>query len=404
MLNHSSNKKRSAHLYRNASILVFAALIIFSSISFWLAPIPAQAQSKKQKGPRALSVVAWSGDTLNPDPVTSVLQPVGIYVDGHFYDASMYHAQPAPLAIDPGVIYDVLRNGDLLGSFTVGTAREQRGVWYGVGHYESKEAAAAKAKPAPAPKVTAQPEERPVLRRGTPPPPAPAAQTDAVLNTIDRDPDRPTLHRHSATDEKKPSPPEPTPPVTSKTHMLPAISTESGPDYHSFKFHEKAGETDQLRAEMEKLARAELQKGHAPPPAFSSKGSSTKSVRSKNSVSAPQLELQNPVFGVYDVNSNNAPILVFSATAMVDGTKKYVTVAAWEEIDQSLRKVFAQVTDDHHLDVYPRLEVIDAVDARGIERGELLFRAFGDQGSRFVLYHPGPDSLELLFDSARGES
>src|SRR5205085_12571520 len=113
---------------------------------------------------------------------------------------------------------------------------------------------------------------------------------------------------------------------------------------------------------------------------------------------------QSVKFGMFDVNTNNAPVLVYSAAAMVDGSKKYVTVAAWEEIDQSLRKIFSQVTDDQHLDVYPRLEVIDAVDADGNGRGELLFRAYGEQGSRFVLYHPGPDSLKLLFDGARGES
>ena len=89
---------------------------------------------------------------------------------------------------------------------------------------------------------------------------------------------------------------------------------------------------------------------------------------------------------------------------MVNGEKKYITTAAWEEIDGSLRKVFSQITDDAHLDVYPRLEIIDVVDASGNGRGELLFRAYGDQGSRFVLYHPGPDSLNLLFDSAHGES
>jgi len=104
------------------------------------------------------------------------------------------------------------------------------------------------------------------------------------------------------------------------------------------------------------------------------------------------------------VNGNNAPIAVYSAAAMVAGTRKYITVAAWEEIDESFRKVFAQVTEDHHLDVYPRLEIIDAVDARGNGRGELLFRAFGDQGNRFALYHPGPDSLELLFDSSTAQS
>jgi hypothetical protein len=159
-----------------------------------------------------------------------------------------------------------------------------------------------------------------------------------------------------------------------------------------------------MEAAMEKLARAELDKGRKENPAI--KKAEGKRMVGKterfHGMPWPPADLQNSKFGVYDVNSDNAPILVYSATATVDGEKKYVTVAAWEEIDQSLRKVFAQVTDDKHLDVYPRLEVIDAVDARGNERGELLFRAFGDQGSRFILYHPGPDSLEVLFDSAKG--
>ena len=153
---------------------------------------------------------------------------------------------------------------------------------------------------------------------------------------------------------------------------------------------------------MEKLTRAELEKLRKPSEAPRSTAASRKTRTLTPTPAA--IELSNAKFGMFDVNSDNAPILVFSATAMVNGAKKYITAAAWEEIDGSLRKVFSQITDDQHLDVYPRLEIIDAVDARGNGRGELLFRAYGDQGSRFVLYHPGPDSLSLIFDSARGES
>jgi hypothetical protein len=394
------------HLYRKPSAFVLAGLILVV-LSSCVRPAAAFAQNKKQKGPRALGVVAWSGDSATPDPATSVLEPVDIYVEGRFYDASIYEAQPAPLAVDSGVVYDVLQSGNPVGTFTVGMARDESGTWFGLGRYEPKGAAEAKvAKAAPAPATTPAPaDDRPHLRRGAPPPAPPKEQTDAVLSNIDRDPERPTLRRHPPAEEKKPgfaAEPLKVPP----THMLPAISTESGPEYRPFAFHAKAGELDQMRAAMEKLARAEFDKDQKPQSAPASALSPTtrRQTRSRQAASTSPMQLENPKFGVYDVNTDNAPIVVYSATAVRGDVKKYVTVAAWEEIDQSLRKVFAQITDDRHLDVYPRLEVIDAVDAKGNGRGELLFRAFGDQGSRFILYHPGPDSLEILFDSARGES
>ena len=40
-----------------------------------------------------------------------------------------------------------------------------------------------------------------------------------------------------------------------------------------------------------------------------------------------------------------------------------MTVVARENYDGTMRKVFVSVTDNTHLDVYPRLELIDVVDA-----------------------------------------
>jgi hypothetical protein len=364
------------------------------------------AQSKKAGGPRAIGVVTWNGDDPTPTPVTSVLTPVAILVEGRYYDAELYQSQPEPLAVDSGVVYSVLRNGEEIGTFNIGGARERDGIWYGTGFFDLKSAKKAKpAQAAPAKSATAAPEdERPRLRRGPAPPPAPKEQTDAVLSSIDRDPERPTLRHHTAEEQqakKQASGPQKefVPPAM---HMLVAVSDAGGPEPRSFAFRAKAGELDQLQAAMEKLARGELDKQRkAPKPPESRVG---KRERFHGPSSWPPLQLQNGKLGAFDVNYDNAPIVLYSATANVDGAKKYITVAAWQEIDSSLRKVFTQITDDQHLDVYPRLEVIDAVDASGNGRGELLFRAYGDQGSRFVLYHAGPDSLNLLFDSARGES
>ena len=373
------------------------------------------AESKKPLGPRGIAVVTWNGPSPTPPAHASVLTPIAIYTDGRFYDANLYEAQPQPMALDGGVIYDVLKNGDPIGTFTVGGLREKDDIWYGTGLFEPKGAITVQMTKSE-PKTTrgqtasASPssnsgssDDRPKLRRGTPPPPAPKEQTDAVLDNIDRDPERPKLRRHGgeeAKSEQSAAPAAPAAFVPPETHILPAISGVGGPDPHSFISRYKTGELTQIRENMEALVRAEVQKqSKKPEPPVKTTGR-----RSRPALAAPPVELKNPSFGVFDVNDDNAPIVIYSATLMIDGEKKYITVGAWEEIDESLRKVFEQITDDNHLDVYPRLEIIDAIDVRGNGRGELLFRAFGDQGNRFVLYHPGPDSLELLFDSAHAES
>src|ERR1051326_9109874 len=113
------------------------------------------------------------------------------------------------MAIDSGLIYDVLKSGDVVGTFTVGGSRDQDGTWYGLGRFEKKASDDQKTKTVPKPSAPSAPpeDERPKLRRGAPPPPSPKEQTVEVLKNIDRDPERPTLRRHSATEAKKPSGP-----------------------------------------------------------------------------------------------------------------------------------------------------------------------------------------------------
>jgi hypothetical protein len=72
------------------------------------------------------------------------------------------------------------------------------------------------------------------------------------------------------------------------------------------------------------------------------------------------------------------------------------------DIYGNLRKLYAGVTDKFHLDVTPRLELIDAVDADGDGRGELLFRETTDAGNGYVIYRAAADKLWKMFDT-RGE-
>jgi len=127
----------------------------------------------------------------------------------------------------------------------------------------------------------------------------------------------------------------------------------------------------------------------------------------------------------FDLDYSNAPIFVLTATVLqaaaspmphlrapkpktvaaqeppptAPKSEFYVTVVARENYDGTMRKVFSSVTDNNHLDVYPRLDLIDVVDADGSGRGELLFRQTSDSGKSWVIYRVGVDTLTALYNS-----
>jgi hypothetical protein len=59
--------------------------------------------------------------------------------------------------------------------------------------------------------------------------------------------------------------------------------------------------------------------------------------------------------------------------------------------------LFKSVTDAAHLDDTPRMRLVDAVDAMGDNRGELLFELRGQTQRQFALYRVLRGSAEKLF-------
>ena len=386
------------------------------------------------KGPRALALVE-----LAPSGKARLI-PVTILEDGKFYDASAYKASPVPMALESGTVYEGERTGVSQGLFTVAGALQLKNTWIGDGIWQPAGSAPAKkaftaSKPveedvdAP-PKLRRSPEKAKAAEPSASQPAAPeaTAQTPATtpaaapLPPVEEDRDRPVLRRgkQEHPPEKSPaevpaaatkaSPAGPRKPSTAGSggmKIFPAISDAGGPEPLPYTYDLKPEEEQQFRQKMLALAADEVRARAkqlasetiepAPP--------SRPSPRGKAATKPPQPSFDDVQLRVFDLTSNNEPVLVLTATARMPQRANtttpelqyFVTLVARNDIYGELHKVLANVTDAQHLDVQPRLELIDAVDADGDGRGELLFRQVSDAGSAFVLDRVIGDQLYTLF-------
>ncbi len=273
----------------------------------------------------------------------------------------------------------------------------------------------ATATPAPAPQTPppANDPNLPTLRRGK----AAAAKEEARENAS-----TPGENAQTATSKVPAAAKTPTVtltgPLTSNgIQYIPAISDASGPDPRPYAYGMKPEEEAKFRNKILALAAIEVRSrakdlGLGNAAATSTPASSTKAAPHSSRVAKPA----GPTFDdvqlrVFDLSNNNEPVLVMTANAHLPQTKgpgtapdmQYlVTLVAREDIYGDLHKAFSNVTDNQHLDVLPRMEFIDAVDADGDGRGELLFRQVSDSGKAFVLYRVIGDQLWPLFQGKLG--
>ena len=379
------------------------------------------------------------------------LIPITILYDGEFYDASAYKASPVPMALESGTVYEGVRAGVSQGLFTVSSALQGNNTWIGDGTWQSASTiAAAKAAAAKKKEATAKPapepaEGPPVLRHANakpgpapptpppasspePPPPASSAATTSAPPSTEEDPDRPVLKRgmpppaetkKSSTtaaaptkvDTRKPSSPAASM-ESSALQLIPAISDANGPDPRPYAQDVKPDELEKLRKKVLVLAADEV-RARATQLVAESVGSPTPhaSPRAESRAKLPQPSFDDVQLHVFDLSNSNEPTLVLTADAHMpdrpsgatgQDLKYIVTLVARDDIYGELHKAFSNVTDSQHLDVIPRLELIDAVDADGDGRGELLFREISDAGKAFVVYRVIGDRLWPLFHGTPG--
>jgi hypothetical protein len=413
--------------------------------------VPAQSKPKaKPKGPRAMGLLQ-----LAPNGKAHLI-PITILYDGEFYDASAYKASPVPMALESGTVYEAMQTGVSQGLFTIGSALHGNNTWIGEGTWQSTAelaaaaAAAAKKKEArskPAPEPVEGP---PVLRRSaakapqpapspssgsTPAPtapapavPPPAAAPAPAPPVVAEDPDRPRLKRgapsavelkkQSASTSKPASSPakgtahsaSPAATTASAVKNIPAISDADGPDPRPYAYSLKPDEEDKLRKKLLALAADEV-RARAAELAAAAVGSPATPPKTAARTRLPQPSYEDTQFHAFDLSNSNEPILVLTTKARMPARPNaptsdlqyIVTVVARDDIYGELHKAFTSITDTQHLDVLPRVELVDAVDADGDGRGELLFRQTSDAGHAFVLYRVIGDRLWPLFQGTPGQ-
>ncbi len=269
--------------------------------------------------------------------------------------------------------------------------------------------------------------DRPVLRRGKPDSPAASASGSPGPNssTPSADPDRPVLHRGNsaaATPSTVPvkimgsassSGKAVTPAAAGE--IMAAISDEQSSEPRAYAYTWRPGEETRMRAAMSALAAAEIkkyQREHNSGAAISSRaaaaapGRSSTRARSRKTAPAESLSpFQQVQIRPFDLTASNEEVIVYSALTRGtapggSSTGRFVTVVARLDVEGVPRTIFSQVSDTNHLDVYPRLELVDAIDAEGSRRGDLLFHAFGAGESHYVIYKVERDRVTQVFSGA----
>lgn len=505
------------HLYRKSlrfAIVLLPALYLWFGLAAAYAQRPelrrpqdqqaaqpeATVAKKSKRGARAIAVVEFLPGG------GSRLVPIALWWEGKYYDASLYKANPEPLALEPGTVYQALNDGEPAGQFVVNMPKLSNAGWIGDGHWtprramDAQLAAEAAKQPKPQSKegkaifTSGSDEGPPVLRRpgsdqspgadksstqtqattqtqapSTPPAasqpqsipttttsdstpgrptlrrpnddettssPTPAAATASQQSdshsTDDSDPDRPVLHKPSTSAQNASAAPaatsspsadenDPDRPVLSRgpqqankpqsTAKVPVSgvvapansSAAKGSTPRSFAAISDAGKYENrpltyatTPERQHELAQLMLDQALTEMRTFASKHSSSPQLPKSAAIKDYDLRF-------FDLDFSNSATLVLTAKLPMAAAGSrpfvyYATLVSRLDINGDPVKVFSSVTDTTHLDVFSRLELIDALDADGNGRGDLLFRQYSDTGVNYGLYRVFPYNMEKVFE------
>ncbi len=440
---------------------------------------------------RSLAVYEYLGSYQKP--TRSRLVPVAIWDGTQFQPGSLYLADPLPLSVESGTLYELMKDGNGIGQVEVLRAEQiaagsLSSTWIGLGKYlpnppsgpvklnlpasltaKSKFAsdkphfaykppaatgvAGAKTEPANAGPVNGgagAEAGRPTLHQ----PPAgasgpatasgttPAEEGRPVLHASGNANSAPTLHHRSASQQlnsrqassypnrphlsysKGPGPVEKLkqdaltglPP---QMHQMAAISDGDGTTDHSYAWQwPTTGDKIAALHKLEALALQLLTPRKPPAPAAAAKSARTTSRttakhqahasharRAKapaKSAPAPPLTLTDERFHAFELDWGSGPVYVFSARTSVPGqTTTYITLIAKPDFAGGLIPLYQSITPANLLDYQPRMRLIDAVDATGSGRADLLFDLISTSSRHFALFSVQGGQAQEVFHTGQ---
>jgi hypothetical protein len=251
--------------------------------------------------------------------------------------------------------------------------------------------------------AAAEDPDRPVLKKGKN---TPAEDTGHVESMPDiTDPDRPRLVRGKSegndialTPSLMGLPPD--------MQQAVAVSDARNRDVHVWSYAwANSDDEAKMKSALEDIARDALGLNSPPAPAPKTKRATTAKTKAKPAPPPPTpVPLVGEQFHVFELAYGSGATLVLSAhTAGPAAQEKFVTLVAQPDLYGNVLVLLKNVTDGAHLDVTPRMRLVDAVDAMADNRGELLFELRGSTQRQFALYRVLRGRAEKLFVSGGAE-
>lgn len=358
---------------------------------------------------------------LRIDPAGKArLFPVTLFIDGKYYDARFYEANPVPFAIAGNVFYQAEKDGTKAGNFVVQTDMHTSLRWWAEGIW--KPGAGDGAQVPTGRSQSNWKDERPVLHR------APAASSDssadrspsagkrtagtssdAVQQAEAGDPNRPTL-RHGKSEQVQPDIPVSSaggiavtsaaaPTSSASDNVLLAIADVGNIDSRPYLYKSSPEERRRDVEALKSLASEAIRKA-------------AKQRADLRGVDATRLDEVD--VHIIDPDYGNRPVEVFTATITGAQSKFWlppgsiiksppkvnIVLVARKDSTGRLNQIFVTIADPSMLDVRPSLQYLGSVDADGSGRAQLLFRKQVDVSSfSYVLYRATPYELVMTFET-----
>ncbi len=433
------------------SLALFVALTMSAGAQY-----PGHVESNKKAAPsvRAVAVLEWTGAPGKPS--ASRIIPISVFDGEQYQPGGLYLARPEPLALESGTEYVLEDAGVARGLFDVNTAQDVEGYWFGYGawkpmaappkrqrakqgrnmpqvvtdsgngrpHFKNRDSSgnqdssAPSGSPSPSTNAPASTSgsagdpDRPTLRRRSD---SSSSSTTSNASSADlaapetptggADPDRPHLvyGQQSPTDEDfEPAKLTGTPPGL---QQMIAVSDASDREGHPFVYlWADPADATKMQTQMEIAASNAIAATEPPVKPVRPKAHTAASTAQRRHTAStappasPQYVFTNERFKAYELTYSGGATLVFSGeTTNHAGKVKYVTVIAQPDFNGVPKVLFKSVTDDDHLDQTPKMRLVDAVDARANNRGDLVFELSSKNDREFVIYRVAAGQAEQVF-------